>query len=140
MASLTQIDFGEAAEVRTSEVRTYHEAPELLVTVHSFNPTDNGQPRAVELGVLHGADADFAKAMLDHLPKDTPHLIRMNARYSAADGVVNRLDKDGQAHRLPRVMIDIRNDLIQKQNEQACCAEFLAQWIKDTAVVEELFT
>jgi predicted N-formylglutamate amidohydrolase len=104
MASLTQIDFGGAAEVKNSEVKT---------------------------------DADFAKAMLDHLPKDTPHLMRMNARYAAADRVV---------HRLPKVMIKIRkdltqnNDLIQTQREQACCAEFLAQWIKDATVVEELFT
>src|SRR5699024_8860641 len=38
--------------------------PTALITIHSFTPIFHGQPRAVEIGILHDADSHLADAML----------------------------------------------------------------------------
>ena len=52
-----------AALVQTlTERRAYLK---VMVTLHSFTPVYRGEPRTVELGILHGKDTEFAQAMLD---------------------------------------------------------------------------
>lgn len=101
-----------------AQVTSLRPSLKLLVTIHSFNPIYNSKPREVELGVLHGKDPSFAQAMMRDVPDDIPYLTRLNAPYSAADGVAHSLDIHGTAHGLPNVMIEIRNDLIATQSEQ----------------------
>lgn len=104
----------------------------LLVTVHSFTPVYMGRPRKVEIGILHGKDDRFARAMMAAAPKDLPHVLRLNEPYSAADGVAHTLDLHGAANGLHSVMIEIRNDLIASEAAQAAMAARLAPWISET--------
>ena len=122
------------------QISRYDGSLALLVTIHSFNPVYNGQPRAVELGVLHGKDASFAEAMLRNVPSDLPYAVKLNAPYSAADGVAHSIDKHGSDNQLPNVMIEIRNDLVTSENDQMKCAEALADWITATARAEGLLS
>lgn len=110
-----------------------HEATlDLMVTIHSFTPVFHGTHRAVELGVLHGRDARFARAMMARLPVDSPYDTRLNEPYSAKDGVAHSLDLHGAPNGLLNVMIEIRNDLIQTEAAQGAMAAYLARWITDT--------
>ena len=104
----------------------------LIVTVHSFTPVFNGVPRAVELGILHGADDDFARWMMASAPQRSGHDIRLNEPYSAVDGVAHTLDLHGAANGLPSVMIEIRNDLIANPSDETRMAGLLADWIDRT--------
>ncbi|WP_282119897.1 N-formylglutamate amidohydrolase [Ruegeria atlantica] len=105
---------------------------ELMVTVHSFTPIYHGQTREVELGVLHGADDRFARAMMTTAPADQTYETRLNEPYSAADGVAHTLDAQALPNGLLNVMIEIRNDLIQTPEQQEAMADCLASWIART--------
>ena len=100
----------------------------LLLTVHSFTPTYHGQHRPVELGLLHGADDRFARAMLSAAPDQ--YVTLLNEPYSAADGVAHTLDLHGAGNGLLNVMIEIRNDLIVTPQAQADMAAYLAPWVR----------
>lgn len=104
----------------------------LLVTVHSFTPVYNDCPRAVELGLLHGRDARFAKAMLAHTPESCAFNTQLNAPYSADDGVAHTLDLHGCDNGLLNVMLEIRNDLIATEADQKAWGDMLAPWITKT--------
>ncbi len=105
---------------------------ELMVTVHSFTPVYHGQTREVELGVLHGVDDRFARAMMTTVPADQTYETRLNEPYSAADGVAHTLDAQALPKGLLNVMIEIRNDLIQTSEQQEVMADCLASWTART--------
>lgn len=107
---------------------------EIMVTIHSFTPIYHGQRREVELGLLHGADDRLAQAMMRLKPADLAHDTRLNAPYSAADGVAHSLDLHGTTRGLPNVMIEIRNDLIRSPAQQDAMAARLAPWISRAQV------
>ncbi|KUP94987.1 N-formylglutamate amidohydrolase [Tritonibacter horizontis] len=120
-----------------AEIAARQGALRLLVTVHSFTPVFKGAQRAVELGLLHGRDDRFAKAMLAQKPAGTTWDVRLNEPYSASDGVAHTLDLHGCDNGLLNVMLEIRNDLIATPQQQAAWAAELAPWIKTT--LEEVF-
>lgn len=103
----------------------------LLVTVHSFNPVFFGEPRDAEVGLLHGDDDRFARAMVGAIPRDFPFETRLNEPYSAADGVAYTLDDHGVKNGLLNVMIELRNDLIGTADQQRDMADRLVSWIAD---------
>ncbi|MEX0281593.1 MAG: N-formylglutamate amidohydrolase [Arenibacterium sp.] len=104
----------------------------LLVTVHSFTPVFHGQKRSVELGLLHGKDDRFARAMLSNIPATLSRDVRLNEPYSTVDGVAHTLDEHGAKNDLLNVMLEIRNDLITTEAAQSNWAKWLAPWIRDT--------
>ena len=101
-----------------------------MVTVHSFTPVFNGVARSVEIGLLHGQDDRFARAMMAGLPENPPYDTRVNEPYAAKDGVVHTLDTHGAACGLLNVMIEVRNDLIATPDAQQSMGETLAKWIE----------
>ncbi len=103
----------------------------VLVTIHSFTPVYNGAPRAVEIGVLHDSDTRLADAMLDTAADHTQADVRRNAPYGPDDGVTHTLQVHGVAHGHPSVMIEVRNDLIQTETQQAQIGDMLAEWLAD---------
>jgi predicted N-formylglutamate amidohydrolase len=95
----------------------------VLVTVHSFTPVWHGQPRAVEFGVIHDADARYARAVLAGVSGLNAAL---NEPYSAADGVTHLLRLHATPYGLPHAMLEIRNDLIANDAAQTAMADRLA--------------
>lgn len=104
--------------------------PRPLVTVHSFTPVWHGRARAVELGILHDADARLADAMLAAAPHHTAWDVRRNEPYGPADGVTHTLIRHGLANGLANVMIEIRNDLIASPAAEAAAAAMLAGLVR----------
>ena len=94
----------------------------VLVTMHSFTPIYFGQPREVEIGILHDIDRRLADAMLsraDSLDRN----IQRNVPYGPEDGVTHSLQIHGLAYGFPNVMIEIRNDLIRDAAGQSGLAK-----------------
>lgn len=103
------------------------QAPVALVTVHSFSPTWFGVPRAVELGILHDADARLADLMLAQAAALPARRISRNAPYGPEDGVTHTLRRHGLANGLANVMLEVRHDLLGTAEAQAAMAgEILA--------------
>lgn len=98
----------------------------VVVTIHSFTPVYNGQPRSVELGILHDEDSRLADAMLA-LAADAPLFkTERNEPYGPADGVTHTLVLHGISNGLSNVMIEVRNDLIDDDIGQGVMADYLA--------------
>lgn len=116
----------------SERIKTHNAVLELIVTIHSFTPVFHGQKRDVELGILHGRDDRFAKAMVGRLPSTLRLDTRLNAPYAAKDGVTHSIDLHGADNGLLSVMIEIRNDLIGTAQEQEDMAAILAPWITET--------
>ena len=98
----------------------------VLVTVHSFTPVWFGQPRAVELGVIHDADPALATAFLEEVRARTRLDARLNEPYSAADAVTHTLALHATPMGIANVMIELRNDLIATAAQQQAMADQLA--------------
>jgi predicted N-formylglutamate amidohydrolase len=94
----------------------------VLVTIHSFTPIYHGQPRAVEIGILHDEDTRIADAMLDRSGRLPHRRIARNEPYGPADGVTHSLRLHGMGRGLANVMIEIRNDLLTTPEDQAALA------------------
>lgn len=99
------------------------QAPVALVTVHSFSPTWFGCPRAVEVGILHDADARLADLMLAEAPALPARRIERNAPYGPGDGVTHTLRRHGLANGLANVMLELRQDLLTTETAQARMAD-----------------
>jgi predicted N-formylglutamate amidohydrolase len=95
-----------------------------LVTLHSFTPVYNNSPRDAEIGYLYHADARLAYAAL---AQHTGGMrAALNEPYSATDGVTYTLQKHGEAHDIPALMVEVRNDLIDTQETARDVADMLA--------------
>jgi predicted N-formylglutamate amidohydrolase len=101
----------------------------VLVTIHSFTPVYEGNPREVEIGILHDADTRLADAMLQCGAAHLPHIIRRNEPYGPADGVTHTIAEHGLPFGHPNAMIEIRNDLIATPKAQTDMARQLAGWL-----------
>ncbi|MCC0023392.1 MAG: N-formylglutamate amidohydrolase [Hyphomicrobiaceae bacterium] len=100
----------------------------VLATIHSFTPIYFGQPRTVELGILHDEDARLADFLLASMTSRESMRIERNQPYGAADGVTHTLRFHALPKGIPNVMIEIRNDLIATEMDQKKMAATLARY------------
>lgn len=91
----------------------------IVVTIHSFTPVFHGQPRAVEIGLLHDSDSRLADAMLAQAPRLPHRRVERNAPYGPEDGVTHSLKLHTLTRGLANVMIELRNDLMRSPEDVA---------------------
>lgn len=97
-----------------------------LIAMHSFTPLFRGVPRPWHIGVLSHLDRRMAESLLPALRADATLEVGDNQPYAPRDGVYHTLDRHAEAHGLPCVMIELRNDLIGDACGQQGWAERLA--------------
>ena len=97
-----------------------------LVTVHSFTPVWHGEPRSLELGVIHDSDDRLARAVLAVAGNRTRLRAALDEPYCAADDVTHTLRLHALPCALPHAMLEIRNDLIATPEAEAAMAATLA--------------
>lgn len=100
-----------------------------LVTIHSFTPVYMGRNRATDIGVLHDSDTRLADALLELAPARTDLLVERNQPYGPQDGVTHTLKVHALETGLLNVMLEVRNDLIARPDQQAAMADMLAGWL-----------
>lgn len=115
------------------DVLAQRDVPPVLVTIHSFTPVFHGQPRAVELGILHGADDRLARGLLKVMQAETGLVSDLNAPYGPEDGVLYTLERHALSAGHLNVMIEVRNDLLRAQDQIQRMADLLAAGLQ-TAV------
>ena len=109
----------------------------VVVTIHSFTPVYHGRFREVEIGILHDSDSRLADAMLAGA-EGASLTVRRNDPYGPEDGVTHTLRLHALPDGLLNVMIEIRNDLITNEGEQATIAGFLHELMgKALSSIEE---
>jgi predicted N-formylglutamate amidohydrolase len=97
-----------------------------MVALHSYVPVFHGQQRPWHLGLVYSADRRMADAVKAGLSVDPALVIGDNEPYSGQDRFYYTLNRHAQAHGLPCLMIEMRNDLIKNASDQAAWAKILA--------------
>jgi predicted N-formylglutamate amidohydrolase len=103
----------------------------VLVAIHSFTPQlRGGPPRPWEIGILHGRDARLALPLLARLRAETSLCVGENEPYGGhLDG--DSIDRHALRPGRPNVLIELRNDVIATEADQAGWATRLAPMIAD---------
>ncbi len=114
--------------------------PTALITVHSFTPIYHGAPRSTEIGLLHDTDTALADAMLRCATKLPHRQVDRNQPYGPEDGVTHSLKLHGIARGLPNVMIEVRNDLLQTEDQIAQMSDELMQLLRPALIHLGLMT
>lgn len=109
--------------------------PPALVTIHTFTPVWFGQPRDVELGLLHDSDDRLARAMMANRPDGLD--AQLNAPYSVTDGVTHTLREHAIPRGLQNVMIEVRNDLVSDAAGVARFTEILSTMLTKALATQE---
>lgn len=121
------IPFQDTLETVIKQALASH--PDLLiVTVHSFVPVYKGQKRAVEVGFLHDEDSRFVDAILE-MDEGGQFVVARNEPYGPEDGVTHTLRYHALPNGIPNVMIEIRNDLIQTDQQIDAMSDYLHKLI-----------
>ena len=97
-----------------------------VVSLHSYVPVFHGQKRPWHLGLVYNADRRMADVVREGLSADPYLVIGDNEPYSGQDRFYYTLNRHAQAHGLPCLMIEIRNDLLQNASDQDKWARILA--------------
>jgi len=103
-----------------------------LLAIHSFTPSLRGAERPWEVGLLYRADAESSGRLAALLSARRPAmLIGMNQPYTIEDESDWFVPRHGERTGLPHSLIEIRQDLIGNEAEQAAWADLLAEVIND---------
>ncbi|MBT9560829.1 MAG: N-formylglutamate amidohydrolase [Myxococcales bacterium] len=88
--------------------------PRLLVSIHSYTTNYEGQPRAVELGVLHRGQLPLATAFRDCLARTTGRDVRINEPWSGELGLIYSAERHATTAGCPAMEFEFRNDLLRE--------------------------
>ena len=97
-----------------------------IVIIHSFTPVMNGIARPWEFGILWDGDQRIAPQLIEGLRRDKTLTIGDNQPYSGSSPVEYTLGAHAKPLDLPRVSIEIRQDLIGAPAEARRWADRLA--------------
>ncbi len=105
----------------------------VIVSVHSFTRQFEGrQPRPWQVGLLYAADTRLARPLLHLLRQEQDLCIGDNEPYSghlAGDAIA----RHAIAYQRPNILIELRNDLIEAEEDQLAWAARLAPILKEAA-------
>ncbi|RME14375.1 MAG: N-formylglutamate amidohydrolase [Alphaproteobacteria bacterium] len=134
------VDEAEVARRLETLYRPYHAAVErmaarrsdtVFVAIHSFTPQLRGrEPRPWHVGVLYGKDSRFALPLLRRLREEPDLCVGENEPYGGhldGDSVDRHAIRPGRVN----VLLEIRNDLIATDAQQAHWAERLAPILEE---------
>lgn len=119
--------FHRAAE-QLLEARARDASPTLLVAIHSFTPTFHGEARPWQAGIIYDKGTAFAEATLDRLRAlDTALNVGANVPYAVAPEDYYGLLVYGDHAANPAFLVEIRQDLLLKPEQQDAWADRLAR-------------
>jgi len=107
------------------ELRRRAMRPTVLVSVHSFTPVFHGERRPWHLGLLYNRDPAFAGCLSDEL-EGSGLTVGHNEPYAVSDVTDYTIPVHGERRGIPHVMIEIRQDLVERQEGQEEWAERLS--------------
>lgn len=103
----------------------------ILVAVHSFTPIYRDIARPWPIGLIHGIEPRYTRALFEALKAEDPDLnVGWNQPYAALNGVTHTLETHGDGRRLDATMIEIRNDEILEERGVTLWANRLARCLQ----------
>ncbi len=114
----------------------------LLLSLHSFTPEMDGFKRPWHIGVLWNKEEGIAKRLVESLRKNNPSLrIGDNEPYSlkASNVTKNTISTHAEAHGLPYVIVEFRQDLVGTKAGARKWAEIFLQSLAPVISDPELY-
>ena len=109
--------------------------PTILVAIHSFTPVYKGVSRPWPIGLIHGVDTTYTKAVFDAVRAEQPGLnVGWNEPYAALNGVTYTLEHHGDGRSLVSTMIEIRHDEILEPEGVTHWASLLARCLETARI------
>lgn len=120
--------------IAQAEMAARHDNP-LIVSIHSYTPQLNGYaPRPWHIGILYGDDARYSTPLIARLEQEPDLCVGENEPYGGhLEG--DSMDRHAIAHGRANTLIEIRNDLIETEDQQMAWAKRLAPIL--TEVLEQ---
>lgn len=100
-----------------------------FIAVHSFTPVMNGEARSWEFGLLWDTDQRLRDIFLEDL-RDAGYLVGDNEPYSGKAPQDFTIDHHAEAMQLPHIGIEVRQDLIDKDEGVDAIAKLLHKIIE----------
>jgi predicted N-formylglutamate amidohydrolase len=110
--------------------RLLEERSSAFVAIHSFTPSYLGNRRPWHIGILYGCDRRMAEKILEQLDGDSTCCVGDNEPYRI-DEKDYGIPVHGEGRRLPHVLIELRQDLIETEAKQREWAEKLSPLLLD---------
>lgn len=101
----------------------------VLLSVHTFTPVYEGNPRAMEVGVLF-ADEDTLGAELAEAFAAEGFVVALNEPYSGKEGLIYAAERHAKAHGLAPLEIEVRQDLAVQPEVRARVVAALRRFVK----------
>lgn len=133
-----RIDAAERARRLAGYYRPFHAAidaevaitrADTLLSVHSFTPLYEGQPRWLEVGVLFDKDETLGRALAVAFDRAGFHT-RENEPYSGKDGLIHSAATHAATRGLLAVEIEVRQDLAIQPSFRSRVIEVLAAFFR----------
>lgn len=113
------------------EARRHAGRETILICMHSFTPVYHGVARPWPIGLIHGVDTRYTKAVYRALKTEDPELnVGWNEPYAALNGVTLTLERHGDGRGLEATMIEIRHDEILEPAGVAVWGDRLARCLE----------
>ncbi|GLQ06501.1 N-formylglutamate amidohydrolase [Sneathiella chinensis] len=112
-----------------AEKRAQHALP-LVFSMHSFTPVMNDFERPWHVGVLWDQDDRIAAPLLEILGKNPALVVGDNEPYSAREPLGYTMNVHGTELKVPHVVIEIRQDLIDTHHGAEQWAGLMADAIR----------
>ena len=122
--------------------RPYHEAIEglmdqqpidFLLSIHSFTPLYEGNPRSVEMGVLHdGSCTELARYWHDRLETLSGMDVRLNEPYTGIGGYMYAASRHAERGNCATIEMEFRQDILENPEERARLIPMFAQVVRET--------
>jgi len=108
-----------------------------VVAIHSFTPSWKGRPRPWHVGILWDLDDRLARLTLRALAAEGDLIVGDNEPYDGAlEG--DTMYQHGTVRGLPHMLVEIRQDLVSNEGNEAAWAERLARILRPILADAEL--
>jgi predicted N-formylglutamate amidohydrolase len=98
-----------------------------VISMHSFTPVFRGDERPWHVGVLWNQDPRIPQPFITNLQADPDIAVGDNKPYSGQDEYGYSISNHAEAHGLPHVLIEVRQDLIDTHHGAAAWSERVAR-------------
>ena len=124
---------------RATEALTSVDRRPAMMTIHSFTPRQHGLRRPWDIGVLWDVDARLPLRLMEQLRAMGGIRVADNMPYSGRHPADFTLDHHAEPRGLAHAGIEIRQDLIDDSDGQACWGGILARALEVVLADEGLY-
>lgn len=113
-----------------SEVVAASDTP-VVLSVHTFTPVYEGEPRELEVGVLFDTERGLAEGVAEVL-REAGLRVALNEPYSGREGLIFAVDRHARANGRHAVELEVRQDLAVEEVFRRKLVDALGPWLEGT--------